>query len=450
MAEVLHGYASADLLNARADKSQVYGLKGNDTLTSDNKSDVLLVGGSGSDSLIISGGNGTLSGGEGSDTFELTYSADKKLSAVIEDLIPTEDKIVVNFDGSTAPQISSSVSGNDVILRDGAGNFNVTLKGVRDNDYFDGTLSEQAWEVLKFTNAEREKKNLSALTLSEGLTAGASIRAQEITSLGVLGLLTNHTRPDDKGNYDTVFKEVGKEYLTYGENLDGGAATPQEVVEQWMSSNSHKENILKTAYKKIGVGYNYDDPDPTNHRYYWTQLFADSLNNPETVSTAELLTANPQVGNIVSKTIKLTEGNDTRSNSEYGATINALGGNDSIQNTALLASISGGAGTDTLQNSGSFVTIRAGAGNDSIRLSGGAKENVITRRATATILSMVFTQATRFQSRATNTRPPLSAITSSWQSAKIQSPLPTPRNLLRSTSAARAQNFTSAPKAQTV
>lgn len=77
--------------------------------------------------------------------------------------------------------------------------------------------------------------------------------------------------------------------------LNGGAATPQEVVQQWMSSDSHKENILNATYKKIGIGYNYDDPDRTNHRYYWTQLLGDSLISPapETVTTAELSTASP-------------------------------------------------------------------------------------------------------------------------------------------------------------
>ena len=172
MAEVIHGDGGGNQLNARADKSQVYGLKGNDTLTSGDKRDVLLVGGSGDDSLIMSGGNGTLSGGDGSDIFELTYSASKPLSAVIEDLEPARDKIVVNFDGDTAPQLSMSTSGNDVVLSDG-NLLTVTLKSVRDNDYFDGDTEAQAWKVLELTNAERETAGLSPLTMSDGLTAGA-------------------------------------------------------------------------------------------------------------------------------------------------------------------------------------------------------------------------------------------------------------------------------------
>lgn len=45
MADVLHGNAVGNQISVSADKTQVYGLGGGDTLTSDGKSNVLLVGG---------------------------------------------------------------------------------------------------------------------------------------------------------------------------------------------------------------------------------------------------------------------------------------------------------------------------------------------------------------------------------------------------------------------
>ena len=65
MADVIAGKASNDSLGAMEDKTQIYGLKGNDTLSNGGKSDVLLIGGSGDDVLNMTGGNGTLSGGKG-------------------------------------------------------------------------------------------------------------------------------------------------------------------------------------------------------------------------------------------------------------------------------------------------------------------------------------------------------------------------------------------------
>ncbi len=322
LAEVLHGDASGNRLNAGADKSQVYGLKGNDTLTSDGKRDVLLLGGSGDDSLIISGGNGTLAGGDGSDTFELTYSATKPLSAVIEDLEPSSDKIVVNFDGDTAPQLTTVTSGNDVVLSDGT-RFNVTLKGVRENDYFDGDASDEAWDVLALTNAERERQNLSALTMSDGLTAGAEIRVQEITALGASGVLDvyKHDRPGGI-SYATVFEEVGKHYRAHGENIQAGAASPEAVMKAWIDSPAHYANIVNPDFQKLGVGYNYDDTDSSNQRYYWEQLFGSTLYSPAP-ETVDVSSASPEV-RVVTKAVTLTEVNDTYSNSDYGVTIAAL------------------------------------------------------------------------------------------------------------------------------
>ena len=167
------------------------------------------------------GGNGTLSGGEGTDTFEFTYSATKALSAVIEDFVPTEDKIVVNFDGNTELQLTSVKSGDDVVWRDGGGKFNVTLKGVRDNDYFDGDTPEQVWDVLRLTNSVRGASGLPLLTLSEGLMTGASIRAKEIVES------LSYTRPDGTPYYTVL---DGK-YNYHSENLDGGASSPVVVLQ---------------------------------------------------------------------------------------------------------------------------------------------------------------------------------------------------------------------------
>ena len=365
MTEVLHGNASGNQLNVTADKTQAYGLSGNDTIISDGKSEVLLIGGSGDDSLVMTGGKGTLSGGRGADTFELTYSADKTISAVIEDFDPANDKIVVNFEGDSAPQLSSSISGDDVVWRDGDGLLNFTLKGVRDNDYFDGDASDEAWEVLRLTNNEREKQNLPLLTLAQGLTKAAQIRSGEIAELGGESALTNHNRPDGTPYY-TVLDD---KYFKYGENLDAGATAAKWVMDDWIKSESHYDNIVRSDYKKLGVGYYYYDKDPSDQRFYWAQMFADSLNAVETVSTADLLTANKEI-NAVSKFITLNDSDNTYTNDDYGATIAAGDGADAITNNGLIVSISGGAGDDSITNSGNFATISAGSGSDSIINSG--------------------------------------------------------------------------------
>ena len=278
MADVIVGKTKKDKLVAFEGRTQIYGLAGNDTLISDNKKEVHLIGGSGNDVLRMTGGSGTLSGGKGNDTFELNYSAGKKLSAVIEDIEPGKDKIVVTFDGSKAPKLKYTVKGSDVIWTDDKGYFKLTLKGSSDaSDYYEGEAHEYIWDILRITNEEREAKGLSLLTLSQGLTDGATIRSKEITKK------EEHTRPDGS----SCFTAVEKSYLMMGENLAFGQNLPEEAMISWMNSKGHCANILDENFKKLGVGYAYDSN--SKYKYHWVQMFGGDLISSETLSTKEIL-----------------------------------------------------------------------------------------------------------------------------------------------------------------
>ena len=278
MADVIVGKTKKDKLVAFEGRTQIYSLAGNDTLISDNKKEVHLIGGSGNDVLRMTGGSGTLSGGKGNDTFELNYSAGKKLSAVIEDIEPGKDKIVVNFDGSKAPKLKYTVKGSDVIWTDDKGYFKLTLKGSSDaSDYYEGEAHEYIWDILRITNEEREAKGLSLLTLSKGLTDGATIRSKEIIKK------EEHTRPDGS----SCFTAVEKSYLMMGENLAFGQALPEEAMISWMNSEGHCANILDKDFKKLGVGYAYDSN--SKYKYHWVQMFGGDLISSETLSTKEIL-----------------------------------------------------------------------------------------------------------------------------------------------------------------
>ena len=353
MAEVLHGTAtSGDNLYASANKTQVYGLAGDDTLTADGKSDILLIGGSGNDRLIMTGGNGTLSGGTGADIFELTYSADQKISVVIEDIDPTADKIVVHFAGTDTPQLSSIASGNDVVWTTGNNYFNLTLKSSSDaSDYFDGTASDNVWEVLRLTNNERENQGLTGLTLSQALTDGAAIRATEIVNT------YSHTRPD--GN--SCFTAVTKTYWSMGENIYSSPTSPEAAVEGWMNSAGHRANILNENFTKLGVGYTYDANSQWKH--HWVQMFGAGLTEPDTLSTAELLSAKIEIDTAstpstgTSQVISNYTGEPVTVSGFMGATFS---GNNFVVNSS--------AGTLTIQNvTDKIVDLRDGAGNEFVK-----------------------------------------------------------------------------------
>ncbi len=125
------------------------------------------------------------------------------------------------------------------------------------------TNSDYTNEVLALMNAERAAVGLEALTLTSNLSKAATARAIEISDY------FSHTRPDGTTCF-TIFKEYGISYSYAGENIAYGQSTPEAVMDSWMSSEGHKENILSENFNHVGIGCYYK-----NGRYYWTQDFTN-------------------------------------------------------------------------------------------------------------------------------------------------------------------------------
>ena len=126
------------------------------------------------------------------------------------------------------------------------------------------SMENYAQSVLDLVNKERVKAGVRPLVLSEDICQKADIRAQELT------VLFSHTRPDGRDCFSIFGSRQGKIYA--GENIAAGSATPEAVVNQWMNSSGHRENILNGNYRYLGVGYVYDGNSEYTH--YWVQLFA--------------------------------------------------------------------------------------------------------------------------------------------------------------------------------
>lgn len=112
-----------------------------------------------------------------------------------------------------------------------------------------------AAQVLNLVNEERRSRSLGALRMDAELTRAACVRAGEIARS------FSHTRPDGT-SWSTVSGSA------YGENIARGQQTPEKVIAAWMTSASHRENILRKSYGSIGIcAYKYDGV------IYWVQLF---------------------------------------------------------------------------------------------------------------------------------------------------------------------------------
>ena len=114
------------------------------------------------------------------------------------------------------------------------------------------SLAEQ---VIAQVNRERAANGLGALSTSEELNRAACVRAKEIVST------FSHTRPDGSSCF-TVSA------LAFGENIAKGYTTADRVMAAWMSSQGHRENILRESFGSIGVcAYSQGGV------IYWVQLF---------------------------------------------------------------------------------------------------------------------------------------------------------------------------------
>ncbi len=117
-------------------------------------------------------------------------------------------------------------------------------------------------KVMSLVNEKRKANNLPELTTTPELTAAANTRAQEIATK------FDHKRPNGD-DYSTILPGGINQW---GENIAAGQATPEEVVDSWMSSEGHKNNIMNEQFKHMAIGY-YDSG--SGYTYYWVQLFTD-------------------------------------------------------------------------------------------------------------------------------------------------------------------------------
>jgi uncharacterized protein YkwD len=75
----------------------------------------------------------------------------------------------------------------------------------------------------------------------------------------------SHQSPDYGSPFE-MMKQYGISYRTAGENIAKGQTTPSEVMQSWMNSSGHRQNILKSDFTHIGIGY----CEQGNH---WVQMF---------------------------------------------------------------------------------------------------------------------------------------------------------------------------------
>jgi len=103
--------------------------------------------------------------------------------------------------------------------------------------------------VLCIVNAERNARGLPSVHSDTRLM----IAAQRHTGDMVRRNYFEHVSPSGSDPGDRI-TAAGYVWTTYGENIAAGYLTPRTVMQGWMASEGHCENILNPAFTEIGVG----------------------------------------------------------------------------------------------------------------------------------------------------------------------------------------------------
>ena len=115
--------------------------------------------------------------------------------------------------------------------------------------------SGYANEVIVLTNMERRAPNNcgpggSALKSNIQLTQAAQDHSKDMDENNYF----SHTGRDGSSHLDRA-RRAGYSSSFVGENIASGQRSPNEVMQSWMSSPDHCENIMRAEYRDIGVGY---------------------------------------------------------------------------------------------------------------------------------------------------------------------------------------------------
>jgi uncharacterized protein YkwD len=125
--------------------------------------------------------------------------------------------------------------------------------GISDKVY---DLSLVYQKLLELHNKERSLKGLNLFIPNDNLTFYAQNHAE---------IMANHN-----SLYHSDISDLLKKFNLVGENIAFGQEDEKDVLNSWMHSTGHRENILNEQFKQIGFGVS-----PKNNRLYWVTVFSN-------------------------------------------------------------------------------------------------------------------------------------------------------------------------------
>ena len=194
--------------------------------------------------------------GEGIEAYSTDLNGDDRTDA--RDLVRLMKYIADKAVDSDDSDSSGSSSGDSVTA---VTDTEVSVDETEPGGNIEDSTGEMQKQVFEIVNRERNANGLSSLRYATEAQAAADTRAKEIVTL------FEHSRPDGRSCF-TALEEIGISFMAAGENIAKGQPSAESVMNSWMNSAGHRENILNSNYSAIAVGCY-----KSGGTYYWVQLF---------------------------------------------------------------------------------------------------------------------------------------------------------------------------------
>jgi uncharacterized protein YkwD len=126
-------------------------------------------------------------------------------------------------------------------------------------------------QVVNLINQKRADQGLPALTQNASLRSAARGHSQDMACNDHFSHtgFTGSTLP-------SRLSAAGYSYSLAAENIGASSQanfSPGAVVNMWMNSSGHRQNILNKSFKHIGVGFRYVEGGTSNLDAYYTADF---------------------------------------------------------------------------------------------------------------------------------------------------------------------------------
>jgi uncharacterized protein YkwD len=123
-------------------------------------------------------------------------------------------------------------------------------------------------QVLALTNQERTKAGCGPLRTNSALIKAAEAHAADMVDRHYFA----HDSLDGRSPFDRM-QAAGFKGGSMAENIAVGYSSAAAVVNGWMKSPGHRQNILNCSYSMIGIGYDSGQVKPEWGNGSWVQDF---------------------------------------------------------------------------------------------------------------------------------------------------------------------------------